>query len=136
MDFKVLLIYPNQRGMNMLPPAIGLLSSILKEDGNDVELFDTTYYEKLDEKKSAEVDSDNIKTEKLMARPYKMPNKITLKTTNAFEDFKEKVESFAPDLIAISCTEDMFELGIYLLRKVREYKIPTIAMEKTINIFI
>ena len=79
---KVLLIYPNQRGMNMLPPAIGLLSSILKEDGNIVELFDTTYYEKLDESESAEVDSDYLKTEKLMARPYKMPNEITLKTTN------------------------------------------------------
>ena len=126
MSFKVLLIYPNQRGMNMLLPDVGLLSSILKEDGNDVELFDTTYYEKLDESDSAEIDSDNIKTEKLMARPYKMPNEITLKTTNVFDDFKEKVESFGPDLLAISCTEDMFELGISLLRKVREYKIPTI----------
>ena len=126
MDFKVLLIYPNQRGMNMLPPAIGLLSSILKEDGNDVELFDTTYYEKLDESDSAEIDSDNIKTEKLMARPYKMPNEITLKTTNVFDDFKKKVESFSPDLLAMSCTEDMFELGISLLRKVGKYKIPTI----------
>ena len=57
-----------------------MLSSILKEDGNDVELFDTTYYEKLDESEGAEIDSDNIKTEKLMARPYKMPNEITLKT--------------------------------------------------------
>ena len=126
MEFKVLLIYPNQRGMNMLPPAIGLLSSILKEDGNIVELFDTTYYEKLDESESAEVDSDYIKTEKLMARPYKMPNEITLKTTNVFDDFKEKVESFGPDLLAMSCTEDMFELGVSLLRKVGKYKIPTI----------
>ena len=126
MSFKVLLIYPNQRGMNMLPPAIGLLSSILKEDGNDVKLFDTTYYERLDESEDSEVDSDQIKTEKLMARPYEMPNEVTLKTTNVFEDFKKKVESFSPDLIAVSCTEDMFELSIALLKKVRMYKIPTI----------
>ena len=126
MSFKVLLIYPNQRGMNMLPPAIGLLSSILKEDGNTVELFDTTYYEKLDEAGVAEVDSDNIKTEKLMARPFEMPNEITLKTTNVFDDFKNKIESYGPDLIAMSCTEDMFESGIALLKKVRRYKIPTI----------
>ena len=110
----------------MLPPAIGLLSSILKEDGNIVELFDTTYYEKFGDSESAEVDSDHIKTEKLMARPYKMPNEITLKTTNVFDDFKEKVESFGPDLLAMSCTEDMFELGVSLLRKVGKYKIPTI----------
>lgn len=127
MSFKVLLVYPNQRGMNMLPPAIGLLSSILKEDGNTVELFDTTYYEKLDEAGVAEVDSDNIKTEKLMARPYKMPNQITLKTTSVFDDFKIKVESYNPDLLAMSCTEDMFELGILLLKQVRKYKIPTIV---------
>ena len=126
MSFKILLIYPNQRGMNMLPPAIGLLSSILKEDGNTVELFDTTYYEKTNEKEGSEVDSDNIKTEKLMARPYKMPEEITLITRNVFQDFEEKVESFGPDLLAISCTEDMFELGINLLRQVRKHKIPTI----------
>ena len=89
MSFKVLLIYPNQRGMNMLPPAIGLLSSILKEDGNDVKLFDTTYYERLDESEDSEVDSDQIKTEKLMARPYNMPDEVTLKTTNVFNDFKK-----------------------------------------------
>ena len=88
MSFKILLIYPNQRGMNMLPPAIGLLSSILKEDGNTVELFDTTYYEKTNEKEGSEVDSDNIKTEKLMARPYKMPEEITLITRNVFQDFE------------------------------------------------
>jgi len=126
MSFKVLLIYPNQRGMNMLPPAIGLLSSILKGDKNTVELFDTTYYEKLDEAGVAEIDSDNIKTEKLMARPYEMPNQITLKTTSVFNDFKIKVESYNPDLLAMSCTEDMFELGILLLKQVRQYKIPTI----------
>ena len=126
MSFKVLLIYPNQRGMNMLPPAIGLLSSILKEDGNDVELFDTTYYERLDESEGSEIDSDHIKTEKLMARPYEMPNEVTLITTNVFNDFKKKVESFRPDLLAVSCTEDMFELSIELLKTVNTYNIPTI----------
>ena len=126
MGIKVLLIYPNQRGMNMLPPAIGLLSSILKEDGNIVELFDTTYYEKLDEENCVHHDSDNIKTDKLMARPYKMPKKISLKKTNVFIDFENKVKEYKPDLLAMSCTEDMFELGIQLLKKVKKYKIKTI----------
>ena len=61
-----------------------------------------------------------------MARAYEMPNEITLKTTNVFEDFKKKVEAFSPDLLAVSCTEDMFELSIALLKKVRLYNIPTI----------
>ena len=30
--------------MNMLPPAIAIFSSLLKEKGNKIEVFDTTYY--------------------------------------------------------------------------------------------
>ena len=43
MGIKVLFIYPNTFGMNMLPPAIALFSAILK-DGHQVKVFDTTYY--------------------------------------------------------------------------------------------
>jgi len=115
MAFKVMLVYPNLRGMNMLPPAIGLLSSVLKNKGYEVKLFDTTYYERLDDD-HAESDSDQMKVDKLMARPYKMPKEITLKTTNVFKDFKREVEAFSPDLIGISATEDMFLLGVKLLK--------------------
>ena len=44
MGIKVLFIDPNIFGMNMLTPAIALFSSMLKERGHKVELFDTTYY--------------------------------------------------------------------------------------------
>ena len=44
MGIKVLFIYPNTYGMNMLPPAIALFSSLLKNEGHEVEIFDTTYY--------------------------------------------------------------------------------------------
>ena len=43
-NFKILFVYPNLRGMNMLPPAIATFSQILKNNGFDVALFDTTYY--------------------------------------------------------------------------------------------
>jgi len=115
MSLKVLLVYPNLRGMNMLPPAIGLLSAVLKRSGFKVQLFDTTYYEKLDDA-HAEADSDKMKVDKLMARPFKMPDEITLRTTNVFKDFKKEVNAFSPDLIALSATEDMFLLGVKLLR--------------------
>ena len=41
---KVLFFYPNTFGMNMLPPAIAMFSAILKKEGHQVEIFDTTYY--------------------------------------------------------------------------------------------
>ena len=113
--------------MNMLPPAIGLLSSCLKNKGHNVDLFDTTYYDSVViNEKSDDSDSDQSKSDRLMARPYKMPNEITIKYTNVFEDFELKVREYDPNLIALSCTEDMFELGLHLLKRVRKYKILTI----------
>ena len=61
---KILFVYPNHKGMNMLPPAIGLLSSCLKNAGHKVELFDTTYYNNIEGDIS---DSDGSKSERLMA---------------------------------------------------------------------
>ena len=43
MGIKVLFIYPNTYGMNMLPPAIAMFSSILKKHGHEVQIFDTTH---------------------------------------------------------------------------------------------
>ena len=40
MGIKVLFIYPNTYGMNMLPPAIAMFSAILKKYGHDVQIFD------------------------------------------------------------------------------------------------
>lgn len=125
MNLKVLLIYPNYRGMNMLPPAVGILSAILKEKGFTVRLFDTTYYENIEE---GGPDSDASKVDRLMARPFEMPKgKVTLRTTNVYDDFNKTVEEVQPDLLAVSATEDMFPLGIKLLQRVRHRKILTIV---------
>ena len=125
---KVLLIYPNYRGMNMLPPAIGLLSACLLQSGHEVELFDTTYYASVDEDDGELKDSDGKKSDQLMARPFEMPVELTLKTTNVLDDFAELVDNFDPDILALSCTEDMWHLGLRLLRHQRPRKrILTIA---------
>ena len=115
---KVLFIYPNHKGMNMLPPGVALLSACLKREGHKVELFDTTYYNSVDlEGDTVSTDSDGSKTDRLMARPYEMPKHVvTVRYTNVFEDFKRKVEEFQPDVLALSCTEDMFSLGINLIK--------------------
>ena len=125
---RVLLVYPNYRGMNMLPPAIGLLSACLLESGHEVELFDTTYYASVDEDDGELKDSDGKKSDQLMARPFDMPVELTLKTTNVLDDFAEMVDRCEPDILALSCTEDMWHLGLRLLRHQRSRKaILTIA---------
>src|SRR3989338_1580121 len=102
---KVLFVYPNLRGMNMLPPAIAILSALLKRHGHQVELFDTTYWRIPGEE---DFDSDKTKEKNLQVRPFDFAEKVTLHETDVFEDFEKKVRSFSPDLIAMSSTEDIF----------------------------
>ena len=67
---------------------------------------------------------DGSKMEKLNVAPYSMEEKgIRLKNTDWKKDISEKVENFKPDLIGISSTEDMWELGVRVLREVKDYKI-------------
>ena len=119
MGIKVLFIYPNTYGMNMLPPAIAMFSAILKKHGHDVQIFDTTYYS-LD----YGMDSDGSKMERLNVVPFKMETKgIKRKTTDWKKDLHKQISNFKPDLLAISSTEDMWELGIKVLNEIKDYKI-------------
>ena len=79
MGINVLFIYPNTYGMNMLPPAIALFSSLLREKGHSVQLFDATYYST-----DHGIDSDGSKAEHLNVVEYDMDDRgIKMKTTNS-----------------------------------------------------
>jgi len=119
--FKVLFIYPNLRGMNMLPPAIAIFSRILKDDNFKVELFDTTYYQ------AGKFDSDKEKEKNLQVRPFDMSGQMTLKSSDPLDDLDQLVRSYQPDLIALSATEDIFPGGLKLLQHIDKYNILTIA---------
>ena len=127
MGIKVLFIYPNTYGMNMLPPAVALFSSMLKKEGHKVEIFDTTYYAI-----NYGIDSDGSKMENLNVMPYDMGSKgIRLKSSDWKKDIDRQIKKFNPDLIAMSSTEDMWELGLQVLSEIKEFKrknnIPVIA---------
>ena len=129
MGIKVLFIYPNTFGMNMLPPAIATFSAILKKEGHKVQVFDTTYYST-----DHGNNSDGTKEEGLNVVPFSEQLKkrgMVPKNSKWEDDVKKKVNDFRPDLIALSTTEDMWELGIRVLEEIKEYKekkkIPVIA---------
>lgn len=118
MGINVLFVYPNTFGMNMLPPAIAMFSSLLKREGHKIEVFDATYYQT-----DYGIDSDGTKMEFLNVVPYDMDGRgIRLCTTDWRQDLKAQVERFQPDLIAVSSTEDMWELGMHILEEIRDYK--------------
>ena len=57
--------------------------------------------------------------------------KLEIKTTDWRADVKKQVSEYQPDLLALSATEDMWELGIKILEEIKDYKvnnkIPVIA---------
>ena len=121
---KILFLYPNLHGMNMLPSAIALFSSLLKKQGHEVDLFDSTNWVIPGEE---DFDSDKAKENNLNVRPFDDSKLRTdFKDSDVFNDFENKVKSFSPDLIAVSVSEDIYPIGIQLLRKIRHLKIPTI----------
>tara|TARA_B100001123_G_C15264251_1_gene1007808 strand:- start:79 stop:1695 length:1617 start_codon:yes stop_codon:yes gene_type:complete len=129
MGIKVLFLYPNTFGMNMLPPAIATFSAILKQQKHQVQVFDTTYYAV-----DHGINSDGSKEEKLNVVPYQkaMEDKgMRIKDTSWKDDVKEQVKKFKPDLLALSATEDMWELGMKILEEIKDYKlknkVPVIA---------
>ena len=121
MGIKVLFIYPNTFGMNMLPPAIATFSAILKQEGHKVQVFDTTYYST-----DHGNNSDGTKEEGLNVVPFSSQMKargLVPKKSQWEDDVKKQVNDFKPNLIALSSTEDMWELGIKVIEEIKEYKI-------------
>ena len=109
--------------MNMIPPSISIFTALLKEQGCTVDLFDTTYYST-----DNEFDSDKKKKESVQVRPFDLAEKgIFPKNTNVYVDLIKKVEEFSPDLIALSCVEDMWPLGLKLLNCIKDKKVPSIV---------
>jgi len=126
---KVLFLYPNTFGMNMLPPAIATFSAILKAKDHNVQVFDTTYYAT-----DFGIDSDGSKEDRLSVVPFSkemQKRNLRIKDTNWKDDLHKKINEFRPELLALSATEDMWELGIKILEEIKEYKnknnIPVLA---------
>jgi len=114
---KILLLYPNMRGLYMLPTAIAIFSALLKQDNHEVKLFDTTYWEFPENR---HVHHDKYKEASLQVPPYKQSKKtVPLYTTNVYDEFNHEVATFEPDLIACSATEDLFPYALKLLRSLR-----------------
>jgi radical SAM superfamily enzyme YgiQ (UPF0313 family) len=89
-----------------------------------VDLFDSTNWRIPGE---SDFDSDKEKEKILTVRPFDDSILRTqLHETDVFEDFREKIITFNPDLIAVSVTEDLFPIAIMLLQAIRDIRVTTI----------
>ena len=97
------------------------------ERGHRVDLFDATYYQT-----DHGIDSDGTKAGRLNVVPFSANEKgIKMLSTDWRTDIRKKIDSFEPELIALSTTEDMWLLGVRMLEEIEEHlthhKIPVIA---------
>ena len=119
---RILFVYPNERQMSTIPPAIALLSELLKRKGHITGIFDTTFYEFEDDIAIGEPDKNREKT--LTVRPVADKDDDDLHfekiTTSPDVDLRKKIVEFSPDLLAVSCTETTFLRGLKLITKTRD----------------
>jgi len=109
----------------MLPPAIALFSRLLKDEGHSVALFDTTDYPSLE---FDSLDSDKKKQTNLNSRPFSVDRlEKSRKSENPLLAYGKRVDQFEPDLLAFSCTEDMFPIALKLMSVSAQQNIPTIV---------
>lgn len=120
---RILFIYPNTMLSTLVPIHFSQLSSCLKKEGFEVELFDTTFY------KTEEISSEQKRVELLQIKPFDLADSgIKLRESGIHQDLDKKISNFRPDLIGITLVEDTWELAKSLLDKViKNFDIPVIA---------
>lgn len=104
---KSLILYPNNPMQFSLPHSIAQLSACAKLKGDEVELFDTTFYrtkEQIDDIKRMDIGG---------IKPFNRPQFIK---EDVFEAFQKKVDEFQPDRILLSVVDNTKELGRELLK--------------------
>ena len=119
-NFKILLVYPNIQMCEMMPYSIGLLTAILRREGYQVYLFDTTFY----------VDNVNKQYNSFhdYVQEFDWKEKGKIFTTGILEDFHKKVEDFDPDIISVSVVENTYPIARTMIKSLPQdmKKIPII----------
>jgi hypothetical protein len=105
----------------MVPLGIATISAFMKEHGIETMVFDTTFYETGQNANTSKVNIGQVQGFDFSERG------IHVDRTDIFLDFREDVIGYKPDLIAVSMVEDVFYLGINLLRSIEDLKISNIG---------
>lgn len=121
-NFRVLLVYPNLPMMLVPPLSIGIFTWILRKEGYEVELFDTTMYG------DGDLSSPQNRVKYLQARDvFSDVNLNMLKDQDMGEAFQEHLDRFKPDLLYYSFAEDPIQRALKLLRISNKLNVPTIC---------
>lgn len=123
-DFRVLMLYPNIQMSGLMPQSIGIFTSLLKQEGYTLDLFDCTFYQDINfNNLGVTADEERVKNRSHAkydkSEWYKKGGepKVGIR-----DDFIKKVEVFKPDLILVSVLESTYFLSIDLLNSIPKKK--------------
>ena len=121
-DKKILLVYPNLPLMLTPPLSIALFTTILKKNGYEISLFDTTGYQENEDS------SPHNRVKNLQYRTYNHEKDIgNISRSKMLNDYEEKLIEFSPDVVMyVSVVEDTFLKLITMMERVRHHNIPSI----------
>ncbi|MCH8003686.1 MAG: B12-binding domain-containing radical SAM protein [Nanoarchaeota archaeon] len=113
--FRILLLHANTPMDTLIPPALATLSACLKRAGNEVRLFDTTFYNT----RGFTGDDARVRTLQVKKTNFKKLG-IEFESTDMIEDFKKIIEEYKPDLIGVSVVEVTFNMSMDLINSVKQ----------------
>lgn len=137
---KVLLVWPNKDQWGFKPMGLSLLSAILKRDGHEVDLFDTTYIDFVFQ------DNTSVRSKIKIFKPVDFSNfDLEKKRVDLSQEVLVKLRDFKPDIVGISALSDEVDVGLDVSRIVKNWdakiiviwgnKAATMAPEKILASF-
>jgi anaerobic magnesium-protoporphyrin IX monomethyl ester cyclase len=114
---RVLLVWPNQETHGSKPNSISLLSGLLRRDGHEVHLFDTTFLD------LGFVDTYEAAGKANIFKPVDYgPHNMGKIQCNLKSEVHQVLNDFRPHLVAISAISDEVSVGLKISRFVKEWQ--------------
>lgn len=117
---KVLFFHPTNYLEIGIPQGIAILSAILKKNGHEVELFDTTFL-----KTKPNIPEHNSKTAGptiYKKTPYTLEDLVKDDPVVSIEkEFQTKIDNFKPHLVAVSTMTTNYDFAIEIIKKVKVF---------------
>lgn len=121
--FRVLFLFPNEPRVGVVPSNLAILSTCLKKEGHDVKLFDCSMYPSINYNEN----QDFIREQLGHVKKTNIDNYAPLKTSDVYKDFIDLVDSYRPNLLAITLVDSTIKLSYTFIHKIKDRNIPVIV---------
>ncbi len=113
---NILLLNPTLYRVTGVPIGLAILTSILKNDGFNVKVFDTAFYSSLNESHQSELRKNRMMSKEVEGEDESIQDN----TTDMYDDLISLIQDYSPLIIGVSLLEPTCHIGFALCRKIKE----------------